>query len=38
MICIPVTGNTQEEAQLQIEMGLSRAHVLELRMDLITAD
>ncbi len=38
MICIPVTGNTQEEALLQIEMGLSRAHVLELRMDLITAD
>ena len=38
MICIPITGNTQEEALLQIEMSLSRAHVLELRMDLISGD
>ena len=38
MICIPITGNTQAEALLQIEMSLSRAHVLELRMDLITGD
>src|SRR5271157_2206726 len=38
MICIPITENTQEEALLQIEMGLSRAHVLELRMDLISGD
>ncbi|MGZ3592437.1 MAG: type I 3-dehydroquinate dehydratase, partial [Syntrophales bacterium] len=38
MICIPITGNTHAEALLQIEMSLSRAHVLELRMDLITGD
>ena len=38
MICIPITGNTQEEALLQIEMSLPRAHVLELRMDLISGD
>jgi shikimate dehydrogenase/3-dehydroquinate dehydratase type I len=38
MICIPITGNTQEEALLQIEMSLSRARVLELRMDLIHGD
>ncbi len=38
MICIPITGNTQEGAMLQIEMGLSCAHVLELRMDLISGD
>lgn len=38
MICIPITGSTQEEALLQIEMSLSRAHVLELRMDLISGD
>ena len=38
MICIPITGNTQEEALLQIEMSLSRAHVLELRMDMISGD
>src|SRR5512136_2231027 len=38
MICIPITGNTQEEALLQIEMGLPRAHVLELRMDMISGD
>ncbi len=35
MICIPITGYTQEQALLQIEMSLTRAHVLELRMDLI---
>ena len=38
MICIPITGYTQEEALLQIEMSLSRAHVLELRMDLISGE
>jgi len=38
MICIPITGNTQEEALLQIEMSRARAHVLELRMDLISGD
>jgi 3-dehydroquinate dehydratase / shikimate dehydrogenase len=38
MICIPITGNTQKEALLQIEMSRARAHVLELRMDLITGD
>lgn len=38
MICIPITGSTQDDALLQIEMGLSRAHVLELRMDLISGE
>lgn len=38
MICIPITGSTQDEALLQIGMSLPRAHVLELRMDLITAE
>ncbi len=38
MICIPIIGNTQDEALLQIEMSRSRAHVLELRMDLISGD
>jgi shikimate dehydrogenase/3-dehydroquinate dehydratase type I len=38
MICIPITGSTQEEALLQIETSLSRADVLELRMDLISGD
>ncbi len=38
MICIPITGSTQDEALLQIEMSLPRAHVLELRMDLITGE
>jgi 3-dehydroquinate dehydratase len=38
MICIPITGNTQEEALHQIEMSLSRAQVLELRMDMISGD
>ncbi len=38
MICIPIIGNTQEEALLQVEMSLSHAHVLELRMDMISGD
>ncbi|MGO9136511.1 MAG: shikimate dehydrogenase [Syntrophales bacterium] len=38
MICIPITGYSEEEAMLQIEMSLSRAHLLELRMDLINGD
>lgn len=38
MICIPITGSTQEEALLQIGVSLPRAHVLELRMDLIRGD
>jgi 3-dehydroquinate dehydratase / shikimate dehydrogenase len=38
MICIPITGNTLEDALLQIEKSLTRAHVLELRMDLIRGD
>lgn len=38
MICIPITGRTQEEALLQIGMSLPRADVLELRMDLITGE
>jgi len=35
MICIPVTAETQAEALQQIESGIPRADVIELRMDLI---
>jgi len=35
MICIPITASTQAEALQQIESSISRADVLELRMDLI---
>jgi 3-dehydroquinate dehydratase/shikimate dehydrogenase len=36
MICIPVTAKTQADALQQIESSISRADVLELRMDLIS--
>lgn len=35
MICIPITAKTQADALQQIESSISRADVLELRMDLI---
>ncbi len=35
MICIPITAKTQAKAVQQIERSLSRADILELRMDLI---
>ncbi|HUH67001.1 MAG TPA: shikimate dehydrogenase [Syntrophales bacterium] len=38
MICIPITGRTEDEALLQIEESGGRAHVLELRVDLIAGD